>query len=297
MAASARHFAYAGAAAAPNLRPDMLTFPNAKLNLGLYVTERRPDGFHSLESVFLPLPWTDALEILPAPAGQLETSITLTGRPIPGNPATNLCVRAYELLQADFPQLPPAQIYLHKIVPIGAGLGGGSADAAFALKAANDLFSLSLSLEALESYARRLGSDCAFFIRNQPVLAVEKGDVFEAISLNLAGTGCVVVYPNLHISTAEAYARITPKQPVHALREALAQPMSTWRNTVSNDFETALTPAHPVLAEIKQQLYDAGAAYASLSGSGSAVYGLWEAGPEIAPLAWPAEYTVWQGVL
>ncbi|MCI1189581.1 4-(cytidine 5'-diphospho)-2-C-methyl-D-erythritol kinase [Hymenobacter sp. DH14] len=273
----------------------MLVFPNAKLNLGLYVTQRRPDGFHTLESVFVPLPWTDAFEMLPAVAGQ-STSLTLTGRPIPGDPATNLCVRAYELLQADFPELPPVQLYLHKIVPIGAGLGGGSADAAFALKAANELFSLNLSTEALESYARQLGSDCAFFIRNKPVLAVEKGDVFEEIDLNLNGVGCVVVYPNLHISTAEAYARIAPQLPQHPLRAALAQPMSTWRNTISNDFETALTPSHPVLAEIKQQLYDAGATYASLSGSGSAVYGLWESG-EPAATTWPAEYTVWQGML
>jgi 4-diphosphocytidyl-2-C-methyl-D-erythritol kinase len=273
----------------------MLTFPNAKLNLGLYVTQRRPDGFHSLESVFLPLPWTDALEILPAPVGQ-ATSLTLTGRPIPGDPTTNLCLRAYELLQADFPQLPLVQIYLHKIVPIGAGLGGGSADAAFALKAISDLFGLTLPAETLESYARRLGSDCAFFIRNLPVLAVERGDVFEEISLSLAGTGCVVIYPNLHISTGEAYARITPQQPMHPLREALAQPMSTWRHTVSNDFETALTPTHPVLAEIKQQLYAVGATYASMSGSGSAVYGLWE-GAEAPVLTWPAEYTVWQGML
>ncbi|GAB3663488.1 4-(cytidine 5'-diphospho)-2-C-methyl-D-erythritol kinase [Hymenobacter agri] len=273
----------------------MLVFPNAKLNLGLYVTQRRPDGFHTLESVFVPLPWTDAFELLPAKTSQ-PTSLTLTGRSIPGDPATNLCVRAYELLQADFPALPPVQMYLHKIVPIGAGLGGGSADAAFALKAANDLFGLGLSAEALEGYARRLGSDCAFFIQNKPVLAVEKGDLFEEIDLTLAGTGCVVVYPNLHISTAEAYARITPQPPQHPLRVALAQPMSTWRETLSNDFETALTPSHPVLAEIKQQLYAAGATYASLSGSGSAVYGLWESG-EPAAMDWPTEYTVWMGLL
>jgi 4-diphosphocytidyl-2-C-methyl-D-erythritol kinase len=273
----------------------MLVFPNAKLNLGLYVTQRRPDGFHSLESVFVPLPWNDALEILPAAAGR-PTSITLTGRPIPGDAATNLCVQAYELLQADFPQLPPVQLYLHKMVPIGAGLGGGSADAAFALKAANDLFGLALSVEVLESYARRLGSDCAFFIRNKPVLAVEKGDVFEEIHLSLAGTACVVVYPNLHISTAEAYGRIVPQPPHFPLREALAQPLATWRETVSNDFETALTPAYPVLAEIKQQLYEAGAAYASLSGSGSAVYGLWPDAVPV-PMTWPAEFTMWQGVL
>ena len=273
----------------------MLVFPNAKLNLGLYVTQRRPDGFHTLESVFVPLPWTDAFEMLPAAAGQ-PTSLTLTGRHIPGDPATNLCVRAYELLQADFPHLPPVQLYLHKIVPIGAGLGGGSADAAFALRAANDLFRLNLSVEALESYARRLGSDCAFFIQNKPVLAMEKGDVFEEINLSLAGTGCMVVYPNLHIGTAEAYACISPGLPHHPLREALAQPMSTWRGTVGNDFETALTPSHPVLAEIKQRLYDAGATYASLSGSGSAVYGLWERA-EPPAVAWPANYAVWQGSL
>ncbi len=273
----------------------MLTFPNAKLNLGLYVTQRRADGFHDLESVFLPLPWTDALEMLPARPG-LATSITLSGRAIPGAPATNLCVRAHELLQADFPQLPPVQLYLHKIVPIGAGLGGGSADAAFALRAANELFSLNLTVETLENYARRLGSDCAFFIQNKPVLAVGRGDVFEPIDLNLSGTGCVVVYPKLHISTAEAYARIVPRAPAHGLRAALARPPETWRETVSNDFETALTPAHPVLAEIKAQLYAAGATYSSLSGSGSAVYGLWAAGAPAAQ-SWPAGFTVWQGVL
>ena len=273
----------------------MLVFPNAKLNLGLYVTQRRPDGFHTLESVFVPLPWADAFEMLPAEAGQ-PTSLTLTGRLIPGDPATNLCVRAYELLQANFPQLPPVQLYLHKVVPIGAGLGGGSADAAFALKAANDLFSLGIPAEALESYARHLGSDCAFFIRNKPVLAIEKGDVFEEIFLSLAGTACVVVYPNLHISTAEAYACISPQLPLHPLRDALAQPMSTWRETVRNDFETALMPSYPLLAEIKQQLYAAGATYASLSGSGSAVYGLWETG-EPAAMTWPAAYAVWTGFL
>ncbi|WP_035564315.1 4-(cytidine 5'-diphospho)-2-C-methyl-D-erythritol kinase [Hymenobacter sp. IS2118] len=273
----------------------MLVFPNAKLNLGLYITERRPDGFHNLETVFLPLPWTDALEILPVETGE-STSITLTGRPIPGDPATNLCVRAYELLQNDFPELPPVQMYLHKIVPIGAGLGGGSADAAFALKAANALFELKLSSENLEGYARRLGADCAFFIQNKPVLAVERGDVFQEIDLNLTGTGCVVVYPNLHISTPEAFAGITPRPPAHGLREALAQPLETWRDTVRNDFEQSLAPKYPVLAAIKEQLYAAGASYASLSGSGSAVYGLWNAN-QPATLQWPAEYTVWQGVL
>jgi 4-diphosphocytidyl-2-C-methyl-D-erythritol kinase len=275
----------------------LLTFPNAKLNLGLYVTARRPDGYHSLESVFLPLPWADVLEVLPAPKGQEAASLALTGRPIPGEVATNLCLKAYELLKADFPELPAAQLHLHKIVPIGAGLGGGSADAAFALRAISDVFKLNLSVEVLESYARRLGADCAFFIQNQPRLALEKGDVFEDISLNLAGTACVVVYPGLHISTAEAYARIVPQAPKMPLRAALAQPIGTWRDTVSNDFETALTPTYSVLADIKQQLYAAGATYASLSGSGSAVYGLFAGVDEAPTLPWPADYVVWRGVL
>ena len=146
----------------------MLTFPNAKLNLGLYVTAKRPDGYHALETVFLPLPWTDALEVLPAPKGQAAPDLTLTGRPIPGEVATNLCLKAYELVKADFPQLPAVQMQLHKIVPIGAGLGGGSADAAFALRTLNDLFTLNLTTAQLESYARQLGADCAFFIENQP---------------------------------------------------------------------------------------------------------------------------------
>ncbi|WP_375416431.1 4-(cytidine 5'-diphospho)-2-C-methyl-D-erythritol kinase [uncultured Hymenobacter sp.] len=274
----------------------MLTFPNAKLNLGLYVTARRPDGFHNLESVFVPLPWTDALEILPTPPGQTEAPLTLTGRPIPGAPETNLCLRAYALLRTDF-NLPPVQMHLHKVVPIGAGLGGGSSDAAFALSALNKLFALNLPSDKLLAYARRLGADCAFFLENRPVLALEKGDVFEPIALNLAGTAAVVIYPNLHISTAEAYAAITPRPPRHALRAALARPIETWRQTVTNDFEEALTPHHPVLAEVKSALYAAGAAYASLSGSGSAVYGLWPGREEAPDVAARPEWLVWRGRL
>ena len=273
----------------------MLVFPNAKLNLGLYVTGQRPDGFRNLESVFVPLPWTDALEALPALPGA-PTTLTLTGLPIPGDPATNLCRQAYELLQADF-DLPPARLHLHKVVPIGAGLGGGSADAAFALRALNELFELNLSVEQLQAYARRLGSDCAFFIENKPIFAHEKGDVFAPLDLDLTGTPCLVVYPHLHISTAEAYARVTPRPPRHDLRGALAAPMHTWRHTVRNDFEAALTPAYPILHDIRQALYAAAATYASLSGSGSAVYGLFPSREEAPELPWPASYQVWRGKL
>ncbi|WP_324671986.1 4-(cytidine 5'-diphospho)-2-C-methyl-D-erythritol kinase [Hymenobacter sp. GOD-10R] len=270
----------------------MLVFPNAKLNLGLYITSQRPDGFRNLESVFVPLPWCDAFEVLPADAA----SLTLSGIPIPGDPATNLCWRAYELLKADF-HLPPVQMHLHKAVPIGAGLGGGSGDAAFALRALADLFELNLSPEILEDYARRLGSDCAFFIRNKPVFAYEKGDVFEPISLNVTGMGCKVIYPGLHISTAEAYARVVPRAPRHDLRTSLAQPIEQWHELVSNDFEEALIPYYPILGELKQALYNAGAAYVSLSGSGSAVYGLFPGRETLPKLLLPEEFQVWDGVL
>ncbi|PJJ58911.1 4-(cytidine 5'-diphospho)-2-C-methyl-D-erythritol kinase [Hymenobacter chitinivorans] len=269
----------------------MLVFPNAKLNLGLYVTEQRPDGFRNLESVFVPLPWCDALEVLQAPA----TALTLSGIPIPGEAATNLCWRAYELLKADF-DLPAVQMHLHKAVPIGAGLGGGSGDAAFALRALRELFDLPLTTGQLQQYARRLGSDCAFFVENKPVFAYEKGDIFAPITLDLTGVACQVVYPNLHISTAEAYARVGTRPPRHDLRQSLAQPMATWRDTVTNDFEDALTPHYPVLADIKAALYAAGATYASLSGSGSAVYGLFP-DSELPPLTWSSEYQVWSGPL
>jgi len=276
----------------------VLSFPNAKLNLGLYVTARRPDGYHELATSFVPLPWTDALEVLPAPKGQAASSLSLTGRPIPGEPATNLCLKAYELLRADHPTLPPVQLHLHKIVPIGAGLGGGSADAAFALRAISQVFALGLTTEQLEPYARRLGADCAFFLHNEPRLAHGRGDEFTPLALpDLRGVPCLVVYPGLHISTAEAFAGIVPRPPAHPLREALGQPMAAWRELVSNDFEAVLAPRYPVLADIKARLYAAGATYASLSGSGSAVYGLFPGLAEAPALPWEPEFLVWRGAL
>lgn len=275
----------------------MLTFPNAKLNLGLHVIAKRPDGYHELETSFVPLPWADALEVLPAPDAAPATTLALTGRPVPGAPATNLCLRAYELLKADFPTLPAAQLHLHKVVPIGAGLGGGSADAAFALRSFNDVFNLQLAPAQLAAYARRLGADCAFFLENTPVLATGKGDDLAPLPLDLHGTPCVVVWPGVAIGTAEAYRRVRPQAPQHRLRQVLAEPLATWRGRVVNDFEQALAPAYPVLAEVKQQLYAAGAAFASLSGSGSAVFGLWERGAALPPLSWPGHYAVWQGQL
>ncbi len=270
----------------------MIAFPNAKINIGLQVVSRRPDGFRNLESGFYPVNWCDALEIIPAN----ETRFTSSGLAIPGEASSNLCLKAYELLRLDF-ALRPVHIHLHKNIPIGAGLGGGSADAAFTLKLLNNFFELKIAEPNLENYARRLGSDCAFFIQNRPVYAIEKGDVFEPIDLNLSGYQAVVIYPNLHITTAEAYQKVEPKAPAKRLRELLQAPLTTWKYWVQNDFEPALFPNYPVLPQLKVFLYESGALYASMTGSGSAVFGIFS--PDFSrQLTIPSPtYSVWQGTL
>lgn len=269
----------------------MILFPNAKINIGLNVGSRRPDGFRNLESAFYPVQWTDALEMVPAE----KLSFQLSGIPVPGDPETNLCVKAFQLLQADY-GIPAVAMHLHKNIPIGAGLGGGSADAAFALRLLNGLFELKLSPKVLEDYARRLGSDCAFFIRNKPVFATEKGDVFQPLPLDLSGYPCLLVYPNLHITTAEAYGLVALRQPEIPLLQLLQQDIASWKNTVYNDFETALFPRYPELAQIKARLYEQGALYAAMSGSGSTIYGIFPPGTTTYP-DFPAQYRVWQGEL
>ncbi len=270
----------------------MITFPTCKINIGLRITEKRPDGFHNLQSCFYPVQWGDVLEIIHTP--ETELTFTSSGLPIPGEPTQNLCIRAYELLKQDF-NLPPVQIHLHKIIPIGAGLGGGSADAAFALKLLNEQFTLGLNSTQLEGYARLLGSDCAFFIQNRPLYCTAKGDVFSEIAVDLSGYYIVLVYPNLAISTAEAYAGIQPRQPEIALYDQLLEPIDTWQNTVHNDFEDSLFPRYPSLGKIKNQLYETGAVYASMSGSGSTVYGIFNA-PVDVPNQF-STYCVWKGKL
>ncbi|AUD05048.1 4-(cytidine 5'-diphospho)-2-C-methyl-D-erythritol kinase [Spirosoma pollinicola] len=268
----------------------MLTFPASKINLGLRITNKRPDGFHNLQSCFYPVAWGDILEVIPA----AEFTFTSSGLSIPGNPAQNLCVKAYDLLKADF-DLPPVKMHLHKIVPIGAGLGGGSADAAFTLKLLNDQFSIGLTNARLEEYARLLGSDCAFFIQNRPLYCTEKGDVFSEIAVDLRGYHILLVYPNLAISTAEAYGGIRPRQPTIPLCDQLVAPIDKWRTTIHNDFEDSLFPKYPILNQLKEQLYDSGAVYASMSGSGSTVYGIFNA-PVIIPNQFSA-HRVWEGKL
>ena len=266
----------------------MVTFPNAKINIGLSITEKRPDGFHNLESCFYPVGWCDVLEILPAK----KLSFRSTGIPIPGNPETNLCLKAYHLIKQDF-NISPVMIHLHKIVPIGAVLGGGSADCAFTIKTLNDLFELHLTIEQMENYARKLGSDCAFFIQNRPKYCVGKGDDFLEITLDLSSKSIVLVNPNIHISTAEAYSGVKPMKAKINLREILQNPVNQWINVVKNDFENHLLSRYPTISIIKEQLYSQGAAYASMTGSGSTVFGIFDNEIELKEAF--AEYSVWQG--
>ncbi|MEL6535441.1 MAG: 4-(cytidine 5'-diphospho)-2-C-methyl-D-erythritol kinase [Bacteroidota bacterium] len=269
----------------------MLSFPNAKINLGLFITRKRRDGFHEIESVFYPVPWRDALEIIEAD----KTKFTSSGLSIPGDPKDNLVLKAYELLRKDF-QLEPVQIHLHKIIPMGAGLGGGSADAAFALQMVNELFQLYLDDSFLEEYAARLGSDCPFFVSNKPVLATGRGTDFTDISLNLSGTHLVLVNPGIHVGTKEAYANVKPKAAPANLKEVVEnQPIAEWKDLVHNDFEDSIFPNHPELAQLKETMYESGATYAAMTGSGSTVFGLFDAAASIPEL--PSHYQIWQGTL
>jgi 4-diphosphocytidyl-2-C-methyl-D-erythritol kinase len=266
----------------------MISFPNAKINLGLHITSKRKDGFHEIETCMVPIPLFAALEMIVDPK---KTSFASTGIPIPGSEKDNLILKAFQLLKKDFPSLPHLNIHLHKNIPIGAGLGGGSADAAFALQLMNNLFDLLLDDFFLEEYAAQLGSDCAFFVENTPKIATGRGEVLEPIDLDLKGTHLVLINPGIHISTKEAYAGVTPAAPKINLREVLSD-RKRWKGELVNDFEASILPNHPKIAQIKEKLYEAGAFYATMSGSGSSVFGLFTERPEHND--WPKEYFIFE---
>lgn len=253
----------------------MLTYPNAKINLGLNITEKRPDGYHNLETVFYPIPLQDAIEVTRHEGNQLYT-LKIKGVNIEGEPDNNLVIKAYNLLKKDFSTMSPVDIHMYKHIPTGAGLGGGSADAAFMIKLLNEKFNLQLSTEKMEEYASRLGADCAFFVRNQPVFATGIGNIFEPIELSLKGYHLVLVKPDIFVSTKDAYANVTPKHPETSLKEIIQAPIETWKKTMKNDFEESVFMKFPEIAAIKDKLYDLGAIYASMSGSGSSVFGIFK---------------------
>ncbi len=249
----------------------MILFPHAKINLGLQVVEKRQDGFHNIISCLYPIGWCDVLEIIEKP----EFSFRSTGLDIPGTGQENLCTRAYQLIKEEF-DIPPVYIHLHKIIPIGAGLGGGSSDAAFTLKGLNQLFGLSIPNQELKRLAAELGSDCAFFIDGNPTLATGTGDQFQPIQINMPKGYLVVVTPPVHVDTGMAYQRLNPKPSDIDLKKSLGLSPDQWQSRIINDFEVPVSDHEPAIARVKGTLMSKGALFTSLSGSGSSVYGIFK---------------------
>lgn len=251
----------------------MILYPNAKLNLGLNIVERRADGYHNLETVFYPIPLCDTLQVEQQIA-DVPYSFEMNGNTLDCNPEDNLIIKALNLLKEEGYVIPSTRIVLDKQIPSGAGMGGGSADAAFMLRALNELYQLGISNDTLEEYAARLGADCAIFIQNKPVYAEGIGNIFSPITLSLKGYFLVVIKPDIFISTGKAFSQIKPKHPEKNLKDIIQMPIETWWETMFNDFETSVFPQFPRLAELKQLLYENGAIYAAMSGSGSSLFGI-----------------------
>lgn len=270
----------------------MICFPNAKINLGLNIVSKRPDGYHNIETVFYPIPVKDALEAVPAPA----LSFSQTGIAVDAPAEKNLVMKAYRLLET-VASLPPLEIHLLKSIPFGAGLGGGSADAAFMLTLLNQIGRLGLSETELEDLAARIGADCPFFIRNRPVFATGTGNVFQPVDLSLTGYHLCLVKPDVSVSTPEAYARVTPAAPALSLKEIIRRPVSEWKETMVNDFEASVFPRFPEIRRLKEKLYESGALYASMSGSGSSVFGLFAQATCFNEQSLFPGCFVWEGVL
>lgn len=275
----------------------MIVFPNCKINLGLHILNKREDGFHNLETVFYPLPLKDALEIIRnEEQGAGEVVFRNSGNLIEGDTQNNLCVKAYHLLKKDFPTLPAIHMHLHKTIPMGAGLGGGSSNGAFTLKLLNEKFQLGLTTQQLIDYALHVGSDCPFFIINKACYATGRGELLETVNLDLSAYQFVIVNPGIHVNTGWAFANLSGRsrrpdseQDVKTsgrlerpnLRAILQQPIHTWKDQLMNEFEEPVSKAHPEIANIKKQLYKAGAVYASMTGSGSTVFGVFEKETEL----------------
>jgi 4-diphosphocytidyl-2-C-methyl-D-erythritol kinase len=263
----------------------MITFPIAKINLGLNVVERRPDGYHNLETVFYPVNIKDALELtmmntkFPSP---VDCDIKVSNLNVEGDEQRNLVVRAYQLLKCDFPQMPRVHAHLYKVIPTQAGMGGGSSDCAYTIRLLNEMFTLGLTEQRMIDYAAQLGADCAFFILSRPSYAEGIGERLVPVSLDLSSYYIGVVRPDIPVSTREAFSLIKPVKPAKCCRDVVLQPIETWRDELSNDFEQSVFALHPEIEAIKQRLYNLGAVYAAMSGSGSAVFGIFQDPIEIS---------------
>lgn len=271
----------------------MIVFPNCKINLGLHVLRKRNDGFHELETVFYPLPLRDILEIvyLKKMRGEPGVPFSQSGLEITGEQGNNLCMRAFWLLKKKFPHMPSIQMHLHKVIPAGGGLGGGSSDGAFTLQVLNTICNLKLSEEQLLKYAAQLGSDCPFFIINKPCFSKGRGEKLERITIDLSGYKFLIVNPGIHVDTGAMFARIKPAKPEKSLKETIVSPVEKWQTEMKNDFEKVVFPLHPEIGQIKNNLYNAGAVYASMSGSGSTVYGMFPKQQTVS-ISFPSHYFV-----
>jgi len=254
----------------------MILFPNCKINLGLNIIRKRKDGYHDLETVFYPVKLFDILEIIPSTLNPQPSTLNFTasGLYIHGEAENNLCVKAYHILKKDIPSLPSIQMHLHKAIPMGAGLGGGSADGACTLKLLNKIFNLSLSTDQLIHYSLQLGSDCPFFILDEPSFATGRGEILEKISIDLSAYQLVIVNPGIHLATGWSFAQVKPHQPQKSIAAIIRQPVETWKDELTNDFEMPVINHYPEIGHIKNTLYQQGAVYAGMTGSGSSVFGL-----------------------
>ncbi|RYY69399.1 MAG: 4-(cytidine 5'-diphospho)-2-C-methyl-D-erythritol kinase [Chitinophagaceae bacterium] len=267
----------------------MISFPNAKINIGLNILGKRADGYHNLQTIFYPIALKDALEIIEAP-GQIEhVKFSSSGLTIQGKEEDNLCIKAYQLLKKDFAQLPSVAMHLHKVIPMGAGMGGGSADGAFALRLINSKFELGLSTIQLQAYALQLGSDCPFFILNKPCLATGRGEILQPIPFDLSAYRILIVHPGIHINTAAAFSQIDIAPNTITLQELINRPIASWKDDILNDFEKPAFREYPEIARIKAALYENGAVYSAMSGSGSTVYGLFDLDDQ-PPIDFPQHY-------
>ncbi len=274
----------------------MLEFPNAKINIGLNIIRKRTDGFHDLETLFYPIGMHDILEFVPASTlpDHSEYSFENSGINLTDPVEKNLCIKAYYLVKKKYP-LPPLHIHLHKVIPPGAGLGGGSSNGAFMIRMLSRAFGLNIASAEMEEMAGKLGSDCPFFIRNQPAFATGRGNNFVPAEPMLSGYHLVVIYPWIHIDTSEAYSKAIPDESGKKLFESLKLPIHEWKQVICNDFEDHLLVEYPEIGDLKEALYRSGALYSSLSGSGSAVYGIFEKAVPLKGI--PLEYSIWQGSL
>ena len=282
----------------------MLLFPNCKINLGLKITGKRADGYHNILTVFFPVPFNDALEIIDNKDLTEGIELTQSGIPISGEQKDNLCIKAWQLLKNDFPKLPSVKLHLHKAIPMGAGLGGGSADGAATLLLLNQKYLLNLTESQLLSYALQLGSDCPFFIINQPCLASGRGEQLQPIHLNLKGYQLVIVNPGIHVNTGWAFSQLNLPEnttnddlvAIQSLSSIILDDMNHWKDELINDFEQAVFEKFPEIDWIKKSLYKNGAVYASMSGSGSSVFGLFKVN-EIPNFTFPSNYLVFSTLL